>query len=291
MINLYYNQDGVEHSMPYETTEIKFELLDNGTALCTYNTPKTLNALTMAQQWDTYAILAHAYRDERIRCLVWTGSGRAFGSGAALGPKGKETSIPEHVQKSMIEAGFGPDGTVVLKSMTLLHWDLPKPSIVAVNGLAVGGAANIALVNFHDLVICSTDAKFKYPFASLGFTPELGSSMMMPQIVGMARAKEIMFLGDWFSAEDAKAMGLVNRVVAPDQLLPTALEIADRLCKSHPAALKNAKIILNRGLREQMDRAMDCEQSQFEVSLKETGGPKGVMKWQKANVKDFKAKI
>ena len=55
----------------------------------------------------------------------------------------------------------GPDGTIVLKSMTLRHWDLPKPSIAAVNGLAVGGAANIALVNFHDIVICSTEAKFK----------------------------------------------------------------------------------------------------------------------------------
>jgi enoyl-CoA hydratase/carnithine racemase len=174
----------------------------------------------------------------------------------------------------MIEAGFGPDGTVVLKSMTLRHWDLPKPSIVAVNGLAVGGAANIALVNYHDMVVCSTDARFKYPFASLGFTPELGSSMMFPQTVGMARAKEIMFLGDWFSANEAKAMGLVNRVVAPEELVPTALGLADRLCKAHPAALKNAKFILNRGLREQMDRAMDCEQTQFEVSLRETGGPK-----------------
>ena len=69
--------------------------------------------------------------------------------------------------------------------MTLAFWDFPKPSIVAVNGLAVGGTANIALVNFHDLVFCSPEARFKYPFADLGFTPELGSSFMMPRVLQM----------------------------------------------------------------------------------------------------------
>ena len=273
--------------MSYETTLIKYELLPNGTAVCTYNSPKNLNALTPAQMWDTYAILAHAYRDSRVRCLVWTGSGRAFGSGAALGKRaGAPTTIPKHVQKSMKAAGFGPDGTMVLKSLTLAHWDLPKPSIVAVNGLAVGGHANIALVNFHDIVICSTEARFKYPFAQLGFTPELGSSMLMPQIVGLARAKEIMFLGDWFSAQDAKDMGLVNKVVSPEDLMPTALKIADRLCSTHPAALRRAKEILNRAQRELLDRNMDEEQSVFMKSMQETGGPMGVKKWHEREKKE-----
>jgi 2-(1,2-epoxy-1,2-dihydrophenyl)acetyl-CoA isomerase len=167
-IKLFFEKDGDEHSVEYETKEISYELLENGTAICTYNTPKSLNALTTAQQWDTFAILAHVYRDDAVRCLIWTGAGRAFGAGAAMGPQDKATEIPGHIQESMIAAGFGPDGTLVLKAFTLKFWDLPKPSIVAVNGLAVGGAANIALVNFHDMVVCSTEAKFKYPFAQLG---------------------------------------------------------------------------------------------------------------------------
>ena len=282
-ITLYYfdgSGSGEERKLSYTTTLVHYRLLPNGTAVCTYNTPKNLNALTPAQMWDTYAILAHCYRDERVRCLLWTGRGRAFGSGAALGARaGAPTTIPKHVQESMKARGFGPDGTMVLRALTLAHWDLPKPSIVAVNGLAVGGHANIALVNFHDLVICSTSARFKYPFAQLGFTPELGSSMMMPQIVGPARAKEIMFLGDWFSAEEAKEMGLVNRVVAPDELMPTALKIADRLCSQHPAALRHAKEILNRAQRELLDRNMEQEQLVFMKSMRETGGPMGMKRW------------
>ena len=69
--------------------------------------------------------------------------------------------------------------------MTLTFWDFPNPSIVVVNGLALGGTANTALVNFHDLVFCSPEARFKYPFADLGFTPELGSSLMMPRVLKM----------------------------------------------------------------------------------------------------------
>ena len=293
-ITLYYTDDatGEERTMPYETTLVRYELLPNGTAVCTYVTPKNLNALTPAQMWDTYAILAHCYRDDRVRCLVWTGTGRAFGSGAALGKRaGAPTTIPKHVQSSMKKAGFGPDGTMVLRAMTLAHWDLPKPSIVAVNGLAVGGHANMALVNFHDLVICSTEARFKYPFAQLGFTPELGSSMMMPSIVGPARAKHMMFLGDWFSAREAEQMGLVNRVVAPEQLMPTALKMADRLCSLHPAALRRAKQIMNRAMREQLERNMELEQEWFMKSLRETGGPMGVKKWQQKDMQERKRRV
>ena len=89
-----------------------------------------------------------------------------------------------------------------------------------------------------------------------------------------------MFLGDWFSAADAHAMGLVNRVVEPEELMPTALKIADRLCKAHPAALRRAKEILNRAQRELLDRNMDQEQVVFMKSMRETGGPMGVKQWR-----------
>ena len=104
-----------------------------------------------------FAILEHASRDDNVRCLVWTGEGRAFSSGAALGSGTAQTTINDEIKEAMKERGMGPDGTMVLKSLTLAFWDFPKPSIVAVNGLAVGGAANIALVNFHDLVYCAEE--------------------------------------------------------------------------------------------------------------------------------------
>ena len=83
----------------------------------------------------------------------------------------------------------------VMARQTIAFWDFPKPLIMAVNGLAVGGGANIALANHADLVVCSSKARFKYPFSTLGLTPELGSSMLIPFVVGMAKAKEIMMLG------------------------------------------------------------------------------------------------
>jgi len=276
--------DKSNHPSPYSPTEIKYELHENGTALCTLNTPKNLNALTQAQQWDMFAILEHAAQDDNVRCLVWTGEGRAFSSGAALGKGNAQTTINTEIQDAMKSRGMGPDGTMVLKSLTLAFWDFPKPSVVAVNGLAVGGAANIALVNFHDLVYCAEEARFKYPFADLGFTPELGSSMMMPQLVGMARSKEIMFLGDWFSAHEAKEMGLVNKVYSQADLMPAVMKIADRLCNTHPGSLTNSKKILNNTMRKQMEQALNDEQMQFMQAFRDTGGPGGVAKWKKANV-------
>merc|ERR1719199_1984076 len=142
----------------------------------------------------------------------------------------------------------------------MAFWDFPKPSIAAINGLAVGGAANIAFANYHDLVICSTNARFMYPFPRLGFTPELGSSFMIPYQIGMARAKELMFLGDWISAEKAEAWGLVNAVVAPEQLMPEAMKLAERLVLFHPAPLKFAKKVLNDNMRAQLDSVLKVEQ-------------------------------
>jgi enoyl-CoA hydratase/carnithine racemase len=288
MINLY---DKDNKAISYKPTAIKYELQPNGTALCTYNTPKNLNALTHAQRWDMFAILDHAARDDNVKCLVWTGEGRAFSSGAALGAGAATSTIPEDIQDAMTERNMGPDGTMVLKAMTLAFWDFPKPSLCAVNGLAVGGAANIALVNFHDLVYCAEEARFKYPFANLGFTPELGSSMMMPQLVGMCRAKEIMFLGDWFSAKEAKEMGLVNKVFKKEDLIPEVMKIADRLCNTHPGSLSNSKKILNNTMRKQLATALDEEQEQFMQVFRDTGGPSGVAKWKKKHMSALKAKL
>merc|ERR1719331_663481 len=286
-INLY-DADG--NAQSYTPTSITYELQDSGIAVCTLNTPGNLNALSNAQQWDMFAILDHATRDERVRCLVWTGAGRAFSSGAVLGPKNIKTTISSEQKKAMRSRGMGVDNTMVLRAMTLAFWDFPKPSIVAVNGLAVGGAANIALVNFHDLVYCSTEARFRYPFADLGFTPELGSSFMMPRLVGMVRAKELMFLGDWFDAQAAKDMGLVNPIFSPDDLLPEVMKVASRLCDKHPSSLTNSKRILNHEMRNKLAAALDAENVAIMKTIAETGGPGAIKKW-KAEREKNKSKL
>lgn len=264
----------------YELHTISYVLQPTGVAVCTFNTPKNMNALTRNQQWEMFALLEHMARDDNVRVAVWTGRGtKAFNAGADL--RGDPIlTIPEHIRENMLARGMGPvDGDFVLKAQTLAFWDFPKPSIAAVNGMAVGGAANIALANYHDLVICSSNACFMYPFPKLGFTPELGSSFMMPYLVGMAKAKEMFYLSDWFSGDQAKELGLVNKVVAPEQLMPEAMQLAERLCLLHPSALENSKKILNHHIRKQLEGILDDEQEAIMRSLKATKGPGGVKKW------------
>jgi enoyl-CoA hydratase/carnithine racemase len=114
---------------------------------------------------------------------------------------------------------------------------------------------------------------------------------MMPQLVGMCRAKEIMFLGDWFSAKEAKEMGLVNKVFKKEDLIPEVMKIADRLCNTHPGSLSNSKKILNNTMRKQLATALDEEQEQFMQVFRDTGGPSGVAKWKKKHMSALKAKL
>ena len=133
--------------------------------------------------------------------------------------------------------------------------------------MAVGGAANIALMNFGDLVVCSTTAKFMYPFAKLGFTPELGSSLVMPYIVGLVRTKQMMMLGEWFSAEKAQEWGLVNAVVEPEELMATALDLARRLAENHPENMRLMKASINAPLRRQLDAVLEAESASIQESM------------------------
>lgn len=289
-IKLYYD----DKEETYELHNISYVLHPTGVAVCTFNTPKNLNALSENQRWEMFALLEHMARDENVKVAVWTGSGRAFNAGADL--RGDPTvTIPKHVQEKMKARGMGPiEGDIVLKPLTLAFWDFPKPSIVAVNGVAVGGAANIALANYHDLVVCSTAARFMYPFPKLGFTPELGSSFVLPFLIGMAKAKEMFFLSEWLSAEQAQQLGLVNKVVAPEDLMPEVMKLAERFCVLHPDAIRNSKRIVNHHIRSKLEEVLDEEQRTILRSLKETKGPAGVAKWMKEKeelLKQVKAKL
>lgn len=219
-------------------------------------------------------MLEHMKRDDNVRVAIWTGSGdKAFNAGADL--KFDTTQfVPEKARADYLSRNLGPkSGDWVLTNDTIAFWDFPKPSICAVNGMAIGGAANIALMNYHDLVICSENAKFMYPFPKLGFIPELGSSLMMPALVGTARAKEIFFLSDWFSAQKALELGLVNKVVKHEELMTVALSWAEKLVVLPPDALRLSKKVINSQFRNVLETTLRNEQTNFEEAFEKTGGP------------------
>ena len=144
-------------------------------------------------------VLEHAARDPEVKVLIWTATGeRSFCSGAALKGAGPlhvpEAAATEYAKRRMMNDLSDPSDSFWVP-LIMAFWDFPKPVVGAINGLGVGGGANIALANVMDLVICSTNSRFMYPFSTLGITPEMGSSLMMPYLVGMAKAKEMMMLG------------------------------------------------------------------------------------------------
>merc|ERR1711865_1055262 len=122
-----------------------------------------------------------------------------------------DAALPADVQEHYLRMGMGfVKGDIALKCLTLAFWDFPKVSICAVNGLAVGGGANMALSNYHDYVVCSEKARFLWPFSKLNITPELGSTLVMPIILGFARAKKLLMENEWVSAQEAERLGLVS---------------------------------------------------------------------------------
>ena len=184
----------------YELQSIKYTLDPaTGVAIAAHNDEKTLHALTLNLTTEAFMVLEHAARDPEVKVLIWTATGeRSFCSGAALKGAGPlhvpEAAATEYAKRRMMNDLSDPSDSFWVP-LIMAFWDFPKPVVGAINGLGVGGGANIALANVMDLVICSTNARFMYPFSTLGITPEMGSSLMMPYLVGMAKAKEMMMLG------------------------------------------------------------------------------------------------
>eukprot|EP01065_Artemidia_motanka_P035890 TRINITY_DN43796_c0_g1_i1.p1 TRINITY_DN43796_c0_g1~~TRINITY_DN43796_c0_g1_i1.p1 ORF type:complete len:286 (+),score=109.98 TRINITY_DN43796_c0_g1_i1:64-921(+) len=273
-VKLYYN-DG--RAVDYVLKSIKYELLDGGVALCTWNEPEKMNSFTDNLVQETFVVLEHAKRDDRVKVVVWTGAGRAWCAGAPMKGSGR-THVPRDAIAEYSARGMAwkKMQDLVLKNLTIAFWDFPKISIGAVNGLAVGGGVNSALCNYHDWILCSDQARFRYPFTKLGVTPELSSSRLIPFIVGMPKAKELLIGGEWFTAEKAAALNLVNRVVPHDELLPEALALARKIAaEPHQASPRLAKSLINSYLRAELETILDRENKAIKEALREsmkTGG-------------------
>lgn len=200
---------------------------EDGVALVTIDRPDKLNALTLQMYDDLAAAFAMARDDDRVGVVVLTGAGdRAFCVGADL-----HESIP-----ALAEGRFDIsrwDGA------HQKHTTLFKPVIAAVNGLCLGGGLEIMLST--DLRVCSERARFALPETGVGVVPAGGTLTRLARQVPYAFAMELMLLGDQVDAETAHRMGLVNRVVPHDRVLPAALELAERLLSRSGTALEVVK--------------------------------------------------
>jgi 2-(1,2-epoxy-1,2-dihydrophenyl)acetyl-CoA isomerase len=210
-------------------------------AWITLNRPEVRNALTPDMRNRLIDIVGEVAGDPELRCLVITGAGEGFCTGADIRGTSKRQGSGERM------AGAARD-TIVGGVQRLFRalWNVEVPTIAAVNGTAAGFGCHLAWM--CDLVIASENAKFIEAFMRRGIVPDGGGAYLLPRLVGLLRAKEIVFLADPWSAEDAERIGLVNKVVPAAELEKATMEWAERLAAGPTKALGLAKRLLNRSL-------------------------------------------
>lgn len=232
--------------------EIIVEVQDH-IAVVTLNRPQKLNAYT-ALMGDE---LTHAYdslgKRHDVRVIIMTGAGRGFCSGA---------DVSAVFQKSIDERGQGdtPRGSEAVHSRSGLHYALrncPKPTIAAINGAAVGIGLTLTLL--QDIRIMADEASMGAIFARMGLMPELGSTFMLPRLVGLAKALELTYTAKVLKAKEALDIGLVNQVAPGEGLMTAAREMASQIAALPPLALAVSKRALYQGAENDFDAAVQTE--------------------------------
>ncbi len=238
--------------MAYAT--ITFDV-DAGVATLTFNRPEVRNAFNDVMADEVLTALKAAERDDAVRCLVVTGAGVGFCAGqdlAALRDRTDDVSFREHLLKT-----YNP---IVLKLRSI-----EKPVIAAINGAAAGAGWGLALA--CDIRYAAESAKFRLAFSGIGLAPDSGTSFFLPRLIGLGRALELAYTNDVLDAATALSLGLVNKVLPADQLLPTTLELAHRLAQAPTRGLGLTKRAMNHALTVDLAAALD-----YEAYLQDTAG-------------------
>ena len=224
--------------------------VDDGVATLTFNRPEVMNALTFevyAQLRDLFEALRH---DQEVGAIVLTGAGDNFCSGGDV-----HEIIGELLKRDMKgHLEFTRMTGAVVQNMRLLD----KPIIAALNGMTAGAGAVIALA--ADLRIASEKARFAFLFTKVGLTgADMGAGYLLPRVVGLGRASELLMLGDTIDAATAERYGLVNRIVAHDDLLPSSNAWARRLAEGPTFAISMTKHMINHELSMDLVSAIEAE--------------------------------
>lgn len=219
-------------------------------ATITINRPKALNALSTQVLTELNAALDEVAADQDVYALVITGAGeKSFVAGA---------DIAEMKDKSVEEAAvYGKFGNEVFRKIETFRC----PVIAAVNGFALGGGCELAMS--CDIRVASENAVFGQPEVGLGITPGFGGTQRLARLVGAGIAKEMIFTARNIKADRAAEIGLVNKVVAAEELMPTVMKMAAGIAKNAPIAVAYAKKAINNGLQADIDAGIAIEVEEF----------------------------
>lgn len=245
--------------MAYET--IIYEK-QNGVATITLNRPQALNAFVPQMNKEVLEALKDGERDKEVRCFMITGAGRAFCAGQDL--KGRTPG-----QKGSLGASLREKYNPMIRQLRQME----KIVIAAVNGVAAGAGCNFALA--CDLRVASEEAKFIQSFVRVGLAPDSGGSFVLPRLVGLSKALELLLLGDTLDANEARRIGLVARVFPAPDFAASAQEIAERIAKA-PRGIGLVKRAVNHANLANLEADLEYEAHLQEIAGRSADYDEGV---------------
>ena len=265
----------VESKKPWDLKTLRVTR-EGRTAIITFTRPEAMNALNSKVLSDLKEAVGDLKKDDDVYAVIITGEGKAFVAGA---------DIKEMMVKDPIEAReFTFLGQSVLRNIENLN----KPVIAAVNGVALGGGCELALA--CDMIIASEKARLGFPEVGLGIHPGFGGTQRLPRLIGKARAKELIFTADILDAKEAERIGLVNRVVAPDQLMKEAHGIAKKITSKAPIAIRLAKSAINKGCEMDLETGLAYEVESVSMTFATKDSKEGMKAFTERRKPEFKGK-
>lgn len=237
--------------MSFETIETSVE---NGVFTMTLHRPESLNSFNQQMHAEVREAMQQVKDDPEVRCLLLTGKGRGFCAGQDLNDRAVSAGEGPPDLGESVEKNYNP----LIRSIM----NLPKPVVCAVNGVAAGAGASLALA--CDIVLAAKSASFIQVFCKIGLVPDSGGTWNLPRAVGLPRAKGLALLGDKLPAEKAEAWGMIWRCVEDDELMDEARKLAAHLATQPTRGLGRIKQLLNastaRGLDEELEAERDAMQ-------------------------------